>query len=487
MSAKDFEADLAARLAFADLLNRIATRFINLPVEAIEPGIDKSLEELGGFFGVDRCIVMVVPALVREDYDPTHTGINDLLLMVHEWRPEGVPSSFNQDGRLRLPSEHEDDVRRANEWIHALIISRDTIRVDALDDLAPEMAWQRRRWELQSVVSRLTVPIILEDVSVGLLAVDTCHAPRRWDDTIEEQLRLAGPIFGLAVLRKQSDEAIRAAHEGLERKVEERTRELKAKHAQLLQSEKLASLGQLVAGVAHEVNNPLGVIKANNDTLARALERIRELLASDEFPGVVREHRALKRVLASASQLGESSVEPIDRIATLVTSLRSFARLDRSERDTVDLHEGLESALVLLGRHLPAGCEVVRTFGALPPVHCYVNRVNQVFMNVLMNASQAIGDEGRIIISTSTESGGALIVIEDDGKGIAEKDLTRVFDPGFTTKGVGVGTGLGLSMAHQIMDDHGGRIEVESALGSGTSVKLWLPATSEDSVVQGPA
>jgi signal transduction histidine kinase len=229
----------------------------------------------------------------------------------------------------------------------------------------------------------------------------------------------------------------------------------------------------LVAGIAHEINTPIGSIQSMHDTLFRALDKVRASL-DVELPGW-QERPKLKPLFAMIGDSSKVLRSGTERVTTIVKRLKSFARLDEAELKQVDIHEGIEDTLSLIGHEL-RGVSLVRQYGGLPRVTCYPGRLNQVFLNVLMNARQALKDgTGEIAVSTQQAEGRARIVIRDDGSGIAPEDLPRVFDPGFTTKGVGVGTGLGLSICYQIMEEHTGEIRIESELGVGTSVTIGLP------------
>jgi signal transduction histidine kinase len=164
-----------------------------------------------------------------------------------------------------------------------------------------------------------------------------------------------------------------------------------------------------------------------------------------------------------------------DRIIGIVSSLRNFARLDEAELKTADLHEGLESTLTLVHHELKNRIEVVREYGDIPPISCHPNQINQVFMNMLVNASQAIKGEGTITIRTFRQGDIVNVQFSDTGTGIPPENVSRIFDPGFTTKGVGVGTGLGLSICFKIVQDHGGSIDVESEVGKGSTFTIRLP------------
>jgi len=256
-----------------------------------------------------------------------------------------------------------------------------------------------------------------------------------------------------------------------EQRVQERTRELTAKQAQLMQAEKMAVLGQLVAGVAHEINTPLGAIKSNTDTLMRSLDK---LAALGDDPSEQAAARRLK-FLETGRQVNAVNVQAIERIVAIVNTLRQFARLDQADVGTVDLHEAIDNTLTLVQHQLKHRVEVKKLYGDLPPVECLPDQLNQVFMNLLVNAGQSIDGKGTITITTWLEGQTVGIEFRDSGKGIPREQLGRIFDPGFTTKGVGVGTGLGLSIVQRIVDEHHGRIEVESEPGRGSAFRLFVP------------
>ncbi|MCP4683927.1 MAG: hypothetical protein GY867_00630 [bacterium] len=257
--------------------------------------------------------------------------------------------------------------------------------------------------------------------------------------------------------------------------LEEAHRKLKETQSSLVQSEKMASMGMLVAGVAHEINTPLGALKSNNDLFIRSMAKVRAALNDDSTPESVRNNAVIKRLFDSMDKLNEVNSTAAERIVKIVSSLRTFARLDQAEMDTVDLREGLDSTLTLVHHELKNRIEVIREYGNIPRIQCFPNQLNQIFMNVLVNASQAIEGPGRITVRTFREGDLVVVEIEDDGAGIPESQRKKIFDPGFTTKGSGVGTGLGLSIVHQIIRDHSGRIEVESEVGQGTKFRILLP------------
>ncbi|HEU4662558.1 MAG TPA: ATP-binding protein [Dokdonella sp.] len=261
---------------------------------------------------------------------------------------------------------------------------------------------------------------------------------------------------------------------------------LQGAQEQVMQSEKLASIGQLAAGVAHEINNPIGYVNSNLSTLQRYISQLFSAIQSYEAalaggPGAsaaeaIRQKLDLDFLAGDVPQLLSESREGIDRVCKIVRDLKDFARKERSE-DWVkaDIHRGLDSTLNIIWNELKYKAQIVKTFGELPPVECLPSELNQVFMNVLMNAGQAIREQGIITVTTSVAGDRVRIDIGDDGEGIPADVLPRVFDPFFTTKPVGSGTGLGLAISYGIVSKHHGTIEVSSTPGQGTLLRIELP------------
>ena len=242
--------------------------------------------------------------------------------------------------------------------------------------------------------------------------------------------------------------------------------------AEQVNQAKLATLGLLVAGLAHEINTPLGALNSNHDLLRRALGKLQQILADE----VVEPHELdeVRRIVRAVDDILHVNDLAVERMTGLVKSLRSFGRVDRAQLDRVDLHEGIDATLDILGHEL-RGVRVVREYGTLPPVECWPQQLNQVFMNLLLNARQATPDGGTITVRTSADGSGVAIRIEDTGVGIGPDHLERIFDPGFTTKGGRVGMGLGLLICRQVVERHGGRMSVESVPGSGAAFTVRLP------------
>jgi len=261
------------------------------------------------------------------------------------------------------------------------------------------------------------------------------------------------------------------------RELEEVNRQMLQAQAHLVQSEKMASLGQLVAGIAHEINTPVGSINSNNDILIRSVSKMREFFNCEQCPVDVRENPYVVKLMRVLEEINHNNRIACDRIINIISSLRNFARLDEAERRRANIHEGLDSSLILVHHQLKNRIEIVKDYGDLPEIECFPNQLNQVFMNLLVNAAQAMPRRGTLTIKTLHVGNEVQVRISDTGVGIPRENMRKIFDPGFTTKGVGVGTGLGLSICYKIIQDHRGRITVESEVGRGTAFTITLPVS----------
>ena len=244
-------------------------------------------------------------------------------------------------------------------------------------------------------------------------------------------------------------------------------REVVALRSRLLTSGRMAAVGELAAGIAHELNNPIAYVRANLSVLSEHIDTLRKEL-EDASPSIA-------PVLAEAEEIVEESIEGMDRAAGIVRDVREFSHAGSGERQVADLRDLVEQSARVARLQTPRGTEVEVACDGLPSLECEPQRLKQLFLNLLVNAGQAVGDGGHIRVSGELREGGVLLRFRDDGNGIAAEHMERIFDPFFTTKPVGVGTGLGLAIAFRIVEEHAGRIEVSSEPGAGTEFRVWLP------------
>lgn len=235
-------------------------------------------------------------------------------------------------------------------------------------------------------------------------------------------------------------------------------KELKDTQLQLINSEKMASLGQLVAGIAHEINTPFASIKSNNAIMSKLISKLEDV--------------DLKEMFTEINSVDNIAVK---RIHDLVTSLKKFVRLDEAELQEADINSELDLTLALIHHETKNKAEIIKNYGNLPMIKCYPNMLNQVFMNILVNACHSIEKHGTIEITTSVEKKNLVVLIKDSGKGIKKEHLDKIFTAGFTTKSAGVGTGLGLAISEKIIAKHNGEIHVDSEFGHGAVFKISIP------------
>ena len=273
-------------------------------------------------------------------------------------------------------------------------------------------------------------------------------------------------------------------------------RKLKSSQAQLVQSEKMASLGQMVAGVAHEINTPLGYVRNNVELMQEFSAQLQELLTAnnalvnallDPDGSEVEVARALSAIedlrelvdsqllLADMKTLFGDTAFGLEQISELVLGLKDFSRLDQAHADNVSLNDCVNNALLIARNAIKDKVEIIQQLGDIPKISCAPSQINQVLLNLFINAAQAIAGSGKVFIKTWADATSVYVSVQDTGRGIAPDDLKKIFDPFFTTKPVGEGTGLGLSISWQIIQQHGGRIRVASEVGRGTRFVIVLP------------
>jgi two-component system NtrC family sensor kinase len=445
---------------------------------------------------------------VNATLDPERIYDQALARLVHGMRYEGAHLFLADEarGRLRahrivradrgstagfeareLPLDSTSAVGRAATTGEPVVV--EDVDADAVDVPAA------RALEVRSLVC---VPLVAKGRGLGVLTV-IAREPGRFRPADVELIAAVASHVALAIDKAESFRTIEELSRGLEDKVRVRTeqlratneelqgayRELQATQLQLIQREKMASVGQLVAGVAHELNNPIGFVSSNAATLEDFVTRLRRMVEIYRTAGLNEADAArtdaawhdlkVDYALRYLDPMLQGIKEGAERTRKIVRDLRVFARGDDDVRQPVDLHEELESSLTLLGHLLKDRVVVERKYGDLPAVECVRSQIDQVLLNILANAAQAITGPGTITIETRREDDRAVVAVCDTGPGIAPDVIGRIFDPFFTTKPVGEGTGLGLSISYEIAKKHGGDIGVESRAGQGATFTVRLP------------
>jgi len=300
-------------------------------------------------------------------------------------------------------------------------------------------------------VLRIVVPVYHLRKMTGVIVL-LSYQKRELNEEIEI-LDAVSSQLGSAIIRaelyKKNTETVQELKQTLA--------QLKETQLQLINSEKMASLGQLVAGIAHEINTPVASIKSNNEMLSKLASRIEQNDVKEMF-----------------DQINNIDKEAIERISKIVVSLKKFVRLDEAELQEADINKEIDLTLEIIRHETKNKVEIEKHYGQIPVIKCYPNMLNQVFTNILVNACQAIENKGKITITTDCSDNNLVIKIKDDGCGIPKENLDKIFLAGFTTKGVGVGTGLGLAICKKIIDKHNGEIRVNSEIGKGSEFIITL-------------
>jgi two-component system NtrC family sensor kinase len=315
-----------------------------------------------------------------------------------------------------------------------------------------------------------------------------------WDAMLTPVMDFDGTVRSILLVTRDITKR-KLAEEALEQKnieLEKAYAELKAAQSQILQQEKMASVGQLAAGIAHEINNPMGFIISNINTLRKYVAKMWDFVdaqktvieeqsvssGNDAGLRAVEEKRSsikIDYIREDLESLITESLDGADRVIKIVQDLKSFSRLDEAEYKLADINAGIESTINIVWNELKYKVNLIRDYGEIPQTICNPGQLNQVFLNVLLNGAHAIDDHGDIYVRTRLENGRINIIISDTGKGMSPEVQKRIFEPFYTTKDVGKGTGLGLSIAYDIIKKHDGDIEVESTIGKGSSFTIRIP------------
>lgn len=302
----------------------------------------------------------------------------------------------------------------------------------------------------QSVL-RIIVPVFHLQKMIGVLVL-LSYQKRELNEEIEI-LDAVSSQLGNAIIRAELYQKNAKNVKDLKAALDE----LKETQLQLINSEKMASLGQLIAGVAHEINTPVASIKSNNSIMEKLISQIEQDDIKEMF-----------------TQINSIDKEAIQRISNIVVSLKKFVRLDEADLQEANINKELDLTLELISHETKNKVEIEKHYGDIPPIKCYPNMLNQVFTNILVNACQAIKDKGKIVISTEFQDSNLIVKIKDNGQGIPKENINKIFTAGYTTKGVGVGTGLGLAISQKIIDKHKGKIQVYSEVGVGTEFVITI-------------
>ncbi len=409
---------------------------------SIKEIVDRILVAVTDTMGVERAIVLLLSEEERRLRQEASRG---------EWDPDALA--------LELPVEHPI-------CKHLWMRREELSRLDFDDEPDPEVR-DACRDVFDTLEVELLVPILFGVDLLGVIGVGRKLSGDRLGVDDRQLLRTLANQSSIAIENAKAFDEIAKLNETLEARVEERTHELQKTQEQLLQSEKMRSLGQLVAGVAHEINNPIGFVHANLQLLQEYMERWLRARERGEDAQALQE--AIAKLLAR-------SREGTERVKKIVQDLRTFSRMDSAEVSEADLNEEIERTLTLMEPRFKDGIAVIRDFdAALPRVRCLAGQLNQVFMNLLMNSCDALEGRGTIKLRSRRIKSGVRLEFADDGPGIPADVQSRIFEPFFTTKPVGQGTGLGLSLSHGIIERHGGRMLVSSTQGEGATFIIELP------------
>jgi len=402
--------------------------------------VQRMIVALTGAMGVRRAMVLL--------FDQEKLGM----------RPVARHGDWSEEAsRIEIPSDHPIE--------KYLWMRREPISILDFEDESQETV-RRCREIFERLELEFLVPILFGADLLGAIAVGEKMSGDRFDRYDRELLGTLANQSAIAIENAEVFAEVAQLNETLEARVDERSRELQKVQAQLSHNEKMVSLGHLVAGVAHELNNPIGFVHANLQLID---EHIAKLVAAR--PGSPEAERA--RI--ALGKLVTRSREGTERVKGIVENLRTFSRLDHAEISEVNLNECIDSTLLIMRPRLREGIHVEKHYGTLPLVRCFAGQLNQVFLNLIVNACDALGDNGTITIRTEALGDGVRLSFADDGPGIPKEIQTQIFDPFFTTKDVGKGTGLGLSLSHGIIERHHGQIRVESEVGVGTCFTIDLP------------
>lgn len=401
---------------------------------------------------IKMVLINKISNIIRESIDIpkiTNSALKELSTMFGAFKiyyASVHDKSFKIEEINKEFKDEKDSIVKFDEATHRSIVNKQIVVSSCLKEYLGAA-------NLKKCAFRIIVPVYHLNQMLGVIVI-LSQQQKELNDEIDILESIAAQL-GNAIMQASLFNQINRQRDELQLAL----KELKDTQVQLINSEKMASLGQLIAGVAHEINTPLASINSNNAILAKFIKKI-----GDE------------EITETLKEINELDREAVGRISNMVKSLKKFVRLDEADLQDADINKELDLTLDLMRHETKNKIEIVRDYGELPLIKCYPNMLNQVFMNILINASQSIEKSGQVIITTEFKDDNLIVKIKDNGKGIAADKLDKIFTAGYTTKGVGVGTGLGLAISDKIIRKHEGEISVNSTEGLGSEFIITIPS-----------
>lgn len=470
-----YNQDIKDKIEIERTVSIISSRFVG--VKDIDMAIDDSIMDIGRISGASRVYVFMIA-------DDGETMTN-----THEWCDEGVIPEI--ENLVDLPTT-------IFPWWMAKLHHEGSIYIEDISKLPEEASSEKDILEAQGIEALLVIALHNGEKISGFIGIDNVEEIGKWKDENLSLLKLVSEIIGKSFESKKIERALQEKN----RELNETLELLKQTEAQLINQEKLAGIGQLAAGVAHEINNPLGFILSNSETLREYYEAYHEVMSAYRaFKGEVLEKGDQEDIVSSLRAIDEleqnmgldfieedvvgifdDNKEGLNRVGEIIKGLRSFSRIDQSDKMAdYDLNEGIKTTLIVANNELKYCSKIEMNLQNMPVIKAQGGQINQVLLNLFINAAHAIkaqklDERGTIKVKTFADGEHVFCEIEDDGTGIKEEHLNLIFNPFFTTKEVGEGTGLGLGLAYDIViNKHSGNIDVESQWGHGTKFTIKLP------------
>lgn len=473
----ELQGELIERLSYERTISKISSYFVHLS-DHIDVEINEALKDLALATKASRAYIF--------QFKDGELAMDN----THEWCAPGVEPQI--DNLKDLPTE-------IFPWWMEKIKKNEIIHIESVKDMAPEASAEQEILESQMIQSVIVLPLVAQDQNLGFIGLDNIANSRRWKDDDLILLSLTAEIFSNVFMRKQYDNRLKDANLELSLTLDE----LRKLQAQMVHQEKMVGIGQLAAGIAHEINNPLGYVSSNFETLSKYITRLQLVLEKQKetiqnldgfsVKGLDCDHlkesiatlgqlykvNKIDYVLSDLTDLLEDSKSGFTRVADIINSLRNFARSEsHAKHSSHNLLQIVDEVLLILGNEIRYVATVEKNIDPNLEITCNRSEIGQVIMNLVLNAIQAIKANeklttGMVRIQSQLTSNFVELLIEDDGIGVEADQLSQIFDPFYTTKEVGTGTGLGLSISYDIMvNKHEGMILVNSTPGKGTAFTL---------------